>query len=243
VRVPVELNALESARFGVVAAHVRDAAAAPAAVNRAAASLGVEMLTVRIDCGDHARIHAAEADGFRLMDSLVYYERMLAEPPPRPAPSAAIVVRNARPDDAAAVADVARAAFANYIGRFHADPRLDRAAADAAYVEWAQSSAMRQSDRDQAKVLLSDGRVAGFLTMHRNHPAEFEIVLNAVHPDFQRRGLYERLLAEALVTAHDAGAGRIIVSTQIDNFPVQRAWTKSGFRIASALHTFHKWYA
>ena len=240
---PVELNALESARFGVVAAHVRDASASLSEVNSAACALSVQMLTVRIDCSDHARIHAAEADGFRLMDSLVYYERDLAEPPPPPASSRDIIVRDARPDDAAAVGDIARAAFSNYIGHFHADPRLDRAAANDAYVDWAQSSVMRQSERDQAKVLVCDGHLAGFLTLRRNHASESEIVLNAVHPDFQRRGFYERLLAEALVTAHGAGADRIIVSTQLDNFPVQRAWTKSGFRIASALHTFHKWYA
>lgn len=243
VRVPIELNALETRRFGVVAAHVRDPAASVDAVNRAATSLGVAMLTVRIDCADHARIHAAEADGFRLMDSIVYHQRSLAEPWPRPAPSGDVMVRAARPADAAAVGEVARAAFADYIGHFHADPRLDRAAADAAYVEWAQGSVMRQSERDPARVVMCDGRLGGFLTLRRNDEAEFEIVLNAVHPDLQRRGLYERLLADALATAHDAGAARIIVSTQLNNFPVQRAWAKCGFRLERALHTFHKWYA
>jgi ribosomal protein S18 acetylase RimI-like enzyme len=241
--VPIELNALESERFGVVAAHVSDPAASVAAINAAAAALDVQMLTVRITCADHARIHAAEADGFRLMDSIVYYERSLAEPPPRPALSGDIAVRRARPDDAAAVGEVARAAFANYIGHFHADPRLDSAAADAAYVDWAKNSVLRQSERVPALVALCDGRLAGFLTLRRNRDAEYEIVLNAVHPDLQRRGLYERLLADALVTAHEAGAARIIVSTQLNNFPVQRAWAKTGFRLARALHTFHKWYA
>lgn len=239
--VPVEINALESARFGVVAAHVCDPHAGQNAINAAAMPLHVQMLTLRIECGDHASIHAAEADDFRLMDTVVYYERALAEPL-RELGASDVAIRQARPEDSAAVADIARASFSNYLGHFHADPRLDPASADAAYVDWARSSVSNQSDTDQAKVLIHDDRIAGFLTTRRNSRAEFEIVLNAVHPDCQGRGHYERLLHDAVVRGHDEGAERIIVSTQLDNFRVQRIWSKVGFRLARARHTFHKWY-
>lgn len=239
---PVEINALESARFGVVAAHVRNPHASQHAINAAARTLGVQMLTLRSDCADHASIHAAEADNFRLMDTIVYYERSLEGPLREVLDASDVAIRQAQPEDAGAVADVAGAAFSNYVGHFHADPRLDAASADAAYVDWAQRSVTHQSDEDQAMVLHYDGRLAGFLTLRRNNPTEFEIVLNAVHPDFQRRGLYERLLHDALVMGHREGAERMIVSTQLNNFRVQRAWSKLGFRLVSALHTFHKWY-
>lgn len=239
---PIELNALERARFGVVAAHVRDPAASVAALDAAAAAEGVQMLTLRIDCGDHARIHAAEAGGFRLMDTIVYHERNLSLAPLPVVPAPEVTIRPAQTDDAAAVAEVARASFRDYLGHFHADPRLDSAAADAAYVEWARNGVLRQSDIQPARVLLCGERLAGFLTLRRNSVVEHEIVLNAVHPNFQRRGLYQRLLGDALATAHAAGAVRIIISTQLNNFAVQRAWAKHGFRVTRALHTFHKWY-
>lgn len=238
----VKINALESARFGVVAAHVRSPHASQHSINAAAETLGVQMLTLRSDCADHALIHAAEADSFRLMDTIVYYERSLEEPRVEVSEAMVVAIRQAGPGDAAAVADIARAAFSKYVGHYHADPRLDSASADAAYVDWAQRSVTDQSDEERARLLHYDGSPAGFLTLRRNNPAEFEIVLNAVHPDFQRRGLYERLLRDALVASHEEGAQRTIVSTQLNNFRVQRVWSKLGFRLASAHHTFHKWY-
>lgn len=238
----VECNALESARFGVVAARARDPLAAPQALDAAAEALGVQMLTVRIACQEHSRIHALEADGFRLMDTIVYYERPLQELPPSSPPSGDVTIRRARPKDAAAVAEVARAAFSNYIGHYHADPRLQPAAADAAYVEWAEKSIAGQSEAEQAILLFCGQRLGGFLTLRRNSPAEIEIMLNAVHPDLQRRGFYQRLLVEALVMGRNAGAATITVSTQVNNLPVQRAWATLGFRLASSFHTFHKWY-
>ena len=81
MHVPIELNTLESERFGVVAARACDPAASPEALNSAAVAQGVQLLTIRIDCRDHSRIHALEADGFRLMDTIVYYERSLSEMP------------------------------------------------------------------------------------------------------------------------------------------------------------------
>ncbi len=238
---PVEINALESARFGVVAAHVRDHRESQHAINAAAEALDVQMLTLRLACGDHAAIHAAEADDFRLMDTVVYYERSCRQPLPD-LPASDVAIRAARPEDADAVADIARASFSHYLGHYHADPRLDPASADEAYVEWARNSILHQSDSAQASVLTDDGPIAGFLTMRRNSASESEIVLNAVHPDFQRRGHYERLLHNALVRGAEAGAERMIVSTQLNNFRVQRIWSKAGFRLTSARHTFHKWY-
>ncbi len=238
----VEINALESARFGVIAAHVRDLGASHAEIDAAAAASGVQMLTLKIECGDHPLIHAAEANDFRLMDTIVYYERTLCGSLPELPVADDGSIRDALPADAEGVGDIARAAFANYLGHFHADPRLDGAAADAVYIDWAQNSVTPRSEGDRARVLQSQDRLAGFLTTKRNSASEIEIVLNAVHPDLQRRGYYERLLHDSLVTGREAGADRVVVSTQLNNFRVQRVWSKLGFRLASARHTFHKWY-
>jgi len=137
---------------------------------------------------------------------------------------------------------VARAAFRNYVGRFHSDPRLDSAAADAAYVEWAEHSITEVSESNPAILVLAEGRVAGFLTLRRNSPEEIEIVLNAVAPEAQGQGLYGLLLARAIVEGKSMGGARMIVSTQLNNFKVQRAWIRQGFRIYRGIHTFHKWY-
>lgn len=93
---PIERNDLETARFGVVCAHIRDAAAGPQAVEAAARAMGVQMLTLRLPTDDLARVHAYEAAGYLLMDTLVWYGRDLRDAPAtRRAPPAGIGLRRA----------------------------------------------------------------------------------------------------------------------------------------------------
>lgn len=238
---PIEINHLETARFGIVAARIVDAAASPAAVNEAARAQGVQMLTARIEVSDLPRVHAFEEAGYRLMDTLVYYDRPLETLPSRAALFDGLTCRFALPEDAPAVAAVARAGFQGYMGHYHADPRLDDAAADAAYVEWAENSTVRISADAPVLLANSHDQTVGFLTLRSNSSQEAEVVLNAVHPALQRRGVYRALLINAIYWAKDVGAKRIIISTQINNYAVQRAWSRLGFTHYRSLYTFHKW--
>lgn len=238
----VELNALETTRFGIVAAKVVDSTASPEAIAAAAHAKGVKMLTVRVDVGELSRVHAFEAAGYQLMDTLVYYSRGLAELPSARQLANGVTLRQATPEDAASVASLAREAFAGYMGHYHADPRLNDAAADAAYVEWAEMSTSRVSP--DAPVLLAEiaRTVAGFLTLRRNSPDEMEIVLNAVGPENQGKGLYTALVAASLSLSREAGADRIVTSTQINNYAVQRVWARLGFFHFRSCYTLHKWF-
>lgn len=239
----IEIDDLECKRFGIVAARVTDPTAAPGEIDRDAAAAGVDLLTARIDVGDHSRVHAFEAAGYRLMDTLVYHASPLDNPPDGPPLASGVTLRRATASDRAAIAALARSAFADYIGHYHADPRLDSAAASAAYVEWAETGLATATDAAPVLVAHDKGRTAGFLTLRRNRPDEFEIVLNAVHPDNRGKGLYTALVAEALRVAQAAGAGRMIVSTQINNYAAQRAWARLGFAHYRSLYTFHKWFS
>ncbi len=238
----IDVSALESARFGIVAARVSDSSASPEVIDAAAEAQGVQLLSCRIDVGDLARVHALEAAGYRLMDTLVYYGRSLAGIPRILPLPAGVACRAATGKDAAAVGEVARSAFSGYMGHYHSDPRLDDAAADAAYVEWAETSTARASADGQVLLAMRDGHVAGFLTMRRNSTEEAEIVLNAVHADHQGQGLYSILVAAALDAVRGSGAARMIVSTQINNYAVQRIWSQFGFVHERSVYTFHKWF-
>lgn len=239
---PIELNALETSRFGIVAARVVDVTASPEAIAAAAYAKGVQMLTVRVDVSNLPRVHALEAAGFRLMDTLVYYRRDLADLPSTRRLADGVTIRQATPADVASVASVAREAFSGYVGHYHADPRLNDTEADSAYVEWAEMSTRRGSS--DAPVLLAEiaQAVAGFLTLRRNSPDEMEIVLNAVGPENQGKGLYAALVAASLSLSRKAGAERIISSTQINNYAVQRIWARLGFLHFKSVYTFHKWF-
>lgn len=239
---PVEINVLESARFGIVAGRVTNAAAAPAEIDHAARAQHVQMLTVRLGCEQLSRVHAFEAAGYRLMDTLVYFGRDLHDLPPPVTLPEGLSIRLAGAADAGAVGEVARAGFAGYIGHYHADARLDRRAADAAYVDWAETSTAWTSPATPVLVAESEGTIAGFLSLRLNEPVEMEIVLNAVAPSHQGKGAYGALVRQAMRLAQAEGCSRIITSTQITNCRVQRVWTRLGLMPRRGLYTFHKWF-
>ena len=237
---PIDINDLESKRFGIVAARLTAMDALLETVDKAALAAGVDMITARVDAADIHRVHALEDAGYRLMDTLVYYGCPLDRWQSRAAHAAP---RVATSEDIVTISAIARAAFANYIGHYHADPRLDSNAADAAYVEWAETSAAASSEERPVLILQPDGELGGFLAFRRNAPEEFEIVLNGVHPESQGKGLYTALIEHALEMAQAANAERMIISTQINNYGVQRIWSRLGFCHYRSLYTFHKWYS
>ena len=153
-----------------------------------------------------------------------------------------VACRLAVPEDAAAVAEVARAAFTGYLGHYHADPRLDSVAADAAYVEWAETATLSSSPTVPVLLAETSGQVVGFLALRTNGSAEMEMVLNAVDPAYQGQGVYRTLVGQALALAELRGCSRMLTSTQINNYAVQRVWAKYGFVHVRSFYTLHKWF-
>ena len=72
---PIKINKLESTRFGIVVANVVDNEAKLSEINIAAKKQNVNLLTQRINVGNLNRFHSLEEDGYRLMDTIVFYER------------------------------------------------------------------------------------------------------------------------------------------------------------------------
>lgn len=239
---PIEINNLECRRFGIVAARLTNPDAALNDIDRAATDAGVDMLTARIEASDLTRAHALEDAGFRLMDTLVYYGRTLDDCPDKNPIGTNVILSEVEQEDSAEISTLASAAFSDYIGHYHADPHLDSGAADAAYVEWAELCAASNSADAPVLVARSMTGLLGFLALRRNTPDEFEIVLNAVHPNAQGQGIYAALVARALEQAQEAGARCMIVSTQVNNYAVQRVWSRLGFTHYRSIYTFHKWF-
>lgn len=224
---------VDSARFGVPIA--RSYAASVADVSRIAKDArasGIAMVIVRSPATDLAVAQALENAGGRLCDTLVHYARALDRPiPEQPRP-----LRPAGPDDIDEITAVAKGAFAGYQGHYHADPRLDRAAADAGYVDWAR----RSISEGDVFVIEDGGAIAGFLSLELRE-TETEIVLNGIRPDAQGHGLYPALVIGALRHSAELHALRCVVSTQVSNVRAQKVWVRVGFEPTHAVHTFHLW--
>ncbi len=100
--------------------------------------------------------------------------------------------RPATPDDAAAIRDLVRAAYARWVPLIGREPRPMTADYDAAVRE------------HQFDLLEEDGQLVGVIETAL-HPDHLWVENVAVHPDAQQRGLGKALLAEAETRARAAG--------------------------------------
>jgi GNAT superfamily N-acetyltransferase len=237
---PAAYSALDSKRFGIRVFRGRvDDVGAVSELVQFARSTEIDLLIVRCPVAAVAVAQALERARGLLTDTLVCYRGSTGEFAPSSAPSSNI--RLCREADRAALQAIARASFTGFFGHYHADPRLDPAAATEGYVEWASSALA-----DAASVVLvaeTEGRLSGFLTSKKLDAKTWEIVLNGVAPEFQRRGIYAALFSEFGCLARAQGASEILVWTQLANLAPQKVWTRAGLALDSALYTFHLWKA
>lgn len=237
----IALSPLDTRRFGVCTARA-DALTAEGLSGALdfCRSQDVELLIGRCRVDDVVTVHALEAAGFLLMDTLVYYQRNLAGSPiadPRDGR-----IRLLRDGEAEQVEAIARECFRDYGGHYHADPRLDRAACTEVYASWARSSC-EQQDTSRFVLVADDSHgLVAFSTFSLNPDDEGELLLGAVSPRARGSGLYRLLTVSGMFRLQSSGAGRFITSTYLGNWGAQASWAAAGLSPYAAYHTFHRWF-
>jgi ribosomal protein S18 acetylase RimI-like enzyme len=147
-----------------------------------------------------------------------------------------VSLRESRTDDAEAAVSIALAAWAPLHEEIHAlfGDDLYRTL----HSHWQERkaeqvrAAFRGDSSARAAVALIDSRIVGFVTFYlRNRDGIGEISNNAVHPDFQGRGIGPALYRHVFATLQRAGVRFVAVSTGGDPFhaPARRAYEKVGF--------------
>lgn len=68
------------------------------------------------------------------------------------------------------------------------------------------------------------------------------MVVGGVHPDYAGKGIYRDFLITGMQWCLAQGRIRMVVSTQVNNYSVQRAWAQLGFKQYRSQYTFHKWF-
>jgi ribosomal protein S18 acetylase RimI-like enzyme len=217
------------------------------AVRRVAARNG-DFLLSKVASYDTTIIHALESNGFFLMDTLLNFvcdcRAGGSNDHPRQLPEG-FVLRLATSSDVEPLVATARASFANHFGRFHADPRIGRAAATTIYEEWIRSCINGWAD--WIVVAMHGDRIAGYSAwkkpsgLDQRHGIRLgHFSIGAVHPDFSGRGLFTALTRAGMEQLRSS-ADWIEAPTHVDNHAVQRGFLRLGWRIAGAQHSFHKW--
>jgi RimJ/RimL family protein N-acetyltransferase len=138
----------------------------------------------------------------------------------------------------ALVRGMVRAMFSNYGSHYLSNPLLDPAAALAGYEDWAVQTL---NNHPGNVLVMKDGREpVGLATLDLSADANhLEILLAGLVPSAQGKGLYGLLLASCESAAAARGARRVVISTQVHNLRVQRAWARRGLRPFGAIETVH----
>ena len=219
-----------------------------AEVIRRVTARNADFLLCKVPTSDTAIIHSLESNGFLLMDTLLNFicdcRATDFEQSPRRLPER-FSLRLATSSDIEPLVETARASFADHCGRFHADPRIGRAAATRIYEEWIRSCANGWAD--WIVVTMHGDRIAGYSAWKKPSALDEQYgirlghySIGAVHPDFFGRGLFTAL-TYAGTDQLRSSADWIEAPTHINNHAVQRGFLRLGWRIVSAQHSFHKW--
>jgi hypothetical protein len=210
---------------------------------------GVQFLLCKVYTDDLVTIHALERAGFLLVDTLLDYQVDFRKTPfnniPEQNPSEDTIIRFARIEDENELLDLAKASFANHYGRYHSDPKIPRTLATQVYVEWMHSSLRGYADY----FVLAEikGRIAGLSIWKKASNLEKSIPIRinhysigAIHADYFGRKLFSLLTYEGMKLLNQE-SDIIEGPTHINNYAVQRGYTRLGWQIGDARHSFHKW--
>lgn len=172
------------------------------------------------------------AAGFRKIETLITHARPLDPREAGPMPAG---IRLADGEaDAAACAAIAARAFR--YDRFHADPGIDDADADALKTRWAANAVLGRADQ-VFLALDAQGRTVGFnACLWRGEDPAIDLI--AVAPEGAGRG-HGRRLVGAPIRAYAGRANRLVVGTQADNAPSLKLYRSMGFVEISRSDTYH----
>ena len=207
---------------------------------------GFEHLSVRVDAGDDAGIHALESAGFLCVDALLTFERGV--PPDGCSDTVGetiedLKLREVREGDFATIETLAGSSFVD--GRFHADPSIDPEMAAAVYREWAVSCCRKTAADGVVVATTGAGEIIGFVAcrIHADtgiHLARLtaSIVLIATASTARRRGIGRAIVTAALDWAGRRSVVAMQVGTQIRNTAAARLYERCGFRLAVGSQSF-----
>jgi GNAT superfamily N-acetyltransferase len=201
----------------------------------------IALLITRCPTTDTDSLLRLQADGFRIVDTLVRWRLNLSKKQDHGS-NYPIAVRSVGAADTAVVADIARAAFSTHTGHYHADPRLNPTRSTDLYVRWAVSAC--QDTMANAYVLGAEwlNSLAGFVTLESDNEIVWNVSLAAVAPSAQGHGLLTALLSEAGRIARKRGGKFLEYGCVLTNIGAQKALVRLGFEIHASYHTLHKWF-
>jgi RimJ/RimL family protein N-acetyltransferase len=187
----------------------------------------VELIGCRLSGSEAVLSALLDQCGFRFVEASLRAE--LAPLLPDRLPAARVAVRPAAPEDRAPLLEIAESAFDS--GRYHADPRVPRALANARYRFWLDNALSRPGPGTRVFALGAAGHPTGFFHVEVGAEAA-DLRLSAVDPEGNSGIAGFALYAGVLRALASEGVRRVSARLTATNTAVVNLYASLGFRFA-----------
>lgn len=207
---------------------------------------GGETCHTRVAAGNIPVLHLLEQNGFQLMDILLLHGRVLSkEKDVFPLHLENCHIRPVTGQDIESLIILGHQVYSH--SHFYADPKLPKERTDRLYAEWITNSCLKKSAQE-VLVAEMEGEVVGFLTCSDFFSAQAtggcrigSFGIMAVNAKCRNRGIGTLCLSAGIFWFLDR-ADYLHTGTHVNNYPIQRALTKVGFKSIFAEVSLHKWF-
>jgi len=194
------------------------------------------LLTTRIPALNREVIRVLENSGFHLIECYLELEHNLEQIPPMAGKN---IIRPFRKNE---ISQLEKIAFESFqYSRFHMDPQIKAAEANASRSEWVKNSCKGRAEA--VFVAEEDQRPVGFVICRKkNYRRGVVGILDliAVYTDYKKRKLGYDLTVEFLKFCRSQKYCLAKVGTQAHNIPSIRMYEKIGFLMSHAYYSYHK---
>jgi RimJ/RimL family protein N-acetyltransferase len=169
-------------------------------------------------------------------DTLVYYEVDLKTTLYAPVNNRDLVFYQADTSHRDVFKQLIPQIFDNYTTHYFSNPVFDKIKITEGYIEWAING-INAAGNLHFLVNLYDKPIA-FITCSYSSESS-EIILNGVLPEYQGKKIYQDMVRYVKDYLNRLNIPVLKISTQIQNFAVQKVWNKEGFILNNAYVTIH----
>lgn len=197
-----------------------------------------DVIIVRIPVTEQQYLHQLSELNKEVIfaDTLVYYHIDIQQYQPKAIRNTEYIFKRGSIEDIDELRAVVPVIFEGYTNHYSSNPQLNKQKVSEGYSEWALS--FLDGQNKTCFLLYDKNKLIAFANCSL-HNEEAEGVLYGVLPEYSGKGIYSDLIRYTQSYFKNEGANQMEVSTQIQNYTVQRVWTREGFELSHAFNTIH----
>ncbi len=202
----------------------------------------VDILILRVESHKKEKQSNIASLGFPYIhcDNLVYYKSDLINGIPKPLKNN-LIFKEVDHSNAFELEGMIPLIFNDYQNHYMANPYLDKSGIIEGYIEWAKAYiSSDNSGKISWLVSNKNNDLVGFATCNFNEVTKVcEGILYGILPNMSGGGIYSDLIRFTQMYFKEKGFEQMLVSTQIQNYAVQKVWSREGFYLYNSYDTYH----